>query len=69
MNNENGSNFTGEDKIFLIEAVMVLTSDRESIIRWLRNKEKSDRLLSIRTKLGSEGFEDECKKLKEVIES
>jgi hypothetical protein len=57
----------GEDRIFLMEAVLVLTSDSVSISRWMSNEGKVDRLLAIRNELGRDGFDNECKKLKEVM--
>jgi hypothetical protein len=59
----------GEDKIFLLTAVMAIISNQESMVKFLLNKNNVDRLLSIRTKLGSKAFEQELTKLKEVIES
>ena len=54
----------GEDKIFLLEAVMALTNNRATVLNFMRDKTKSDRLFAIRDELGSAGFEAECIKLK-----
>jgi len=57
----------GEDKIFLMTAIMAIIGSEESMARFLLNKENMERLLTIRNNLGRDGFEQELIKLKEVI--
>jgi len=57
----------GEDKIFLMTAIMAIIGSEESMARFLLNKENMDRLLTIRNNLGRDEFEQELIKLKEVI--
>lgn len=57
----------GEDKIFLMEVVMATIYGGNAMARFLLNKEKIDRLLEIRNKLGRDEFDAELSKLKEVM--
>ena len=57
----------GEDKVFLLTAIMAIIGSEESMARFLLNKENMERLLTIRNNLGRDGFEQELIKLKEVI--
>ena len=58
----------GEDKIFLLTAVMTIKSGARQTAEFLLDKDNGHRLLAIRTKLGKDGFDKELFKLKEVIE-
>jgi hypothetical protein len=57
----------GEDKIFLMEVVMATIYGGNAMARFLLNKEKIDRILEIRNKLGRDEFDAELNKLKEVM--
>ena len=57
----------GEDRIFLMEVVMATIYGGDAMARFLLNKEKIDRILEIRNKLGRDGFDAELNKLKEVM--
>jgi hypothetical protein len=57
----------GEDKIFLMEVVMATIYGGDAMAKFLLNKEKIDRILEIRNKLGRDGFDAELNKLKEVM--
>jgi hypothetical protein len=57
----------GEDKIFLMEVVMATIYGGNAMAKFLLNKEKIDRLLEIRNKLGRDEFDAELNKLKEVM--
>jgi hypothetical protein len=57
----------GEDKIFLMEVVMATIYGGNAMAKFLLNKEKIDRILEIRNKLGRDGFDAELNKLKEVM--
>jgi len=57
----------GEDKIFLMELVLATIYGGNAMAKFLTNKEKVDRILEIRNKLGSDGFDAELIKLKEVM--
>jgi hypothetical protein len=57
----------GEDKIFLMEVVMATVYGGNAMAKFLLNKEKIDRLLEIRNKLGRDEFDAELNKLKEVM--
>lgn len=59
----------GEDKIFLIQAVMTIRSGAEQTAKFLLDKDNAHRLLAIREELGREGFDAELAKMREVIES
>ena len=59
---------TGEDKIFLLTAVMTIKSGARQTAEFLLDKDNAHRLLAIRTELGKDGFDKELFKLKEVIE-
>jgi len=58
----------GEDKIFLMTAIMAIIGSEETMARFLLNRDNMERLLAIRENLGREGFEQELIKLKEVIQ-
>lgn len=62
------SNFTGEDRIFLLTAVMAIIGSQETMVKFLLNKNNADRLLAIKAKLGEKQFAQELIKLREVIE-
>ena len=62
------SNFTGEDRIFLLTAVMAIIGNQETMVKFLLNKNNADRWLAIRAKLGEKQFAQELIKLREVIE-
>ena len=62
------SNFTGEDRIFLLTAVMAIIGNQETMVKFLLNKNNADRLLAIKAKLGEKQFAQELIKLREVIE-
>ena len=62
------SNFTGEDRIFLLTAVMAIIGSQETMVKFLLNKNNADRLLAIKAKLGEKQFAQELDKLREVIE-
>ena len=57
----------GEDKIFLMEVVLATIYGGDAMAKFLLNKEKIDRLLEIRNKLGRSEFDAELIKLKEVM--
>jgi hypothetical protein len=57
----------GEDKIFLMEVVMATIYGGNAMAKFLLNKEKIDRILEIRNKLGRDEFDAELNKLKEVM--
>jgi hypothetical protein len=57
----------GEDRIFLMEVVMATIYGGNAMAKFLLNKEKIDRLLEIRNKLGRDEFDAELNKLKEVM--
>jgi hypothetical protein len=57
----------GEDRIFLMEVVMATIYGGNAMAKFLLNKEKIDRILEIRNKLGRDGFDAELNKLKEVM--
>ena len=57
----------GEDRIFLMEVVMATVYGGNAMAKFLLNKEKIDRLLEIRNKLGRDEFDAELSKLKEVM--
>jgi hypothetical protein len=57
----------GEDKIFLMEVVLATIYGGNAMAKFLLNKEKIDRLLEIRNKLGRDAFDAELNKLKEVM--
>lgn len=57
----------GEDRIFLMEVVMATIYGGNAMAKFLLNKEKIDRILEIRNKLGRDGFDAELIKLKEVM--
>jgi hypothetical protein len=57
----------GEDRIFLMEVVMATIYGGNAMARFLLNKEKIDRILEIRNKLGRDEFDAELNKLKEVM--
>jgi hypothetical protein len=57
----------GEDKIFLMEVVLATIYGGNAMAKFLLNKEKIDRLLEIRNKLGRSEFDAELIKLKEVM--
>jgi hypothetical protein len=57
----------GEDKIFLMEVVMATIYGGDAMAKFLLNKEKIDRILEIRNKLGRDEFDAELNKLKEVM--
>jgi hypothetical protein len=57
----------GEDRIFLMEVVMATIYGGNAMARFLLNKEKIDRILEIRNKLGRDEFDAELIKLKEVM--
>ena len=57
----------GEDKIFLMEVVLATIYGGNAMAKFLLDKEKIDRLLEIRNKLGREEFDAELIKLKEVM--
>jgi len=57
----------GEDKIFLLTAVMAIIGSEETMAKFLLDKDNMDRLLTIRRNLGREAFDQELIKLKEVI--
>jgi len=58
----------GEDKIFLMTAIMAIIGSEETMAKFLLNRDNMERLLAIRENLGREGFEQELIKLKEVIQ-
>ena len=58
----------GEDKIFLLTAVMTIKSGARQTAEFLLDKDNAHRLLAIRTELGKDGFDKELFKLQEVIE-
>ena len=58
----------GEDKIFLLTAVMTIKSGARQTAEFLLDKDNAHRLLAIREALGKDGFDKELYKLKEVIE-
>ena len=57
----------GEDRIFLMEVVMATVYGGNAMAKFLLNKEKIDRILEIRNKLGRDEFDAELSKLKEVM--
>jgi hypothetical protein len=57
----------GEDKIFLMEVVLATIYGGNAMAKFLLDKEKIDRLLEIRNKLGRDEFDAELIKLKEVM--
>ena len=57
----------GEDRIFLMEVVLSVVAGGNSMARFLGNKQKIDRILEIRNKLGRDKFDAELTKLKEVM--
>jgi hypothetical protein len=57
----------GEDKIFLMEVVLATIYGGNAMAKFLLDKEKIDRLLEIRNKLGRAEFDAELIKLKEVM--
>jgi hypothetical protein len=57
----------GEDRIFLMEVVLSVVAGGNSMAQFLNNKEKIDRILEIRNKLGRDKFDAELSKLKEVM--
>jgi hypothetical protein len=57
----------GEDKIFLMEVVLATIYGGNAMAKFLLDKEKIDRLLEIRNKLGRDEFDAELSKLKEVM--
>lgn len=57
----------GEDRIFLMEVVMATIYGGDAMAKFLLNKEKIDRILEIRNKLGRDEFDAELIKLKEVM--
>ena len=57
----------GEDRIFLMEVVMSTVYGGNAMAKFLLNKEKIDRILEIRNKLGRDEFDAELNKLKEVM--
>ena len=58
----------GEDKIFLLTAVMTIKSGAKQTAEIILDNDNAHRLLANRTKLGKDGFDKELFKLKEVIE-
>jgi hypothetical protein len=50
-----------------MEVVMATIYGGDAMARFLLNKEKIDRILEIRNKLGRDGFDAELNKLKEVM--
>jgi hypothetical protein len=57
----------GEDRIFLMEVVMATIYGGNAMARFLLDKQKVDRILAIRNKLGRDEFDAELTKLKEVM--
>lgn len=57
----------GEDRIFLMEVVLSVVAGGNSMARFLNNKEKIDRILEIRNKLGRDKFDAELTNLKKVM--
>ena len=57
----------GEDKIFLLQAINAVNSGGAEMHKFRNSKENVDRLLRIVSEVGTEQFNEELKKLKEVV--